>query len=179
MDRAQLGVAVRAKIFDNPTGEISGVDVVDSILLAYDTAIANCTGGVVVPPPVVYDAHILGSSLGGEITLSPFHKFDGITEETRNAGVDFMDGATYLVHPMYQEGMSAIHMLDGAHMFLAKDFADQSHQTPHPEVLINFGTIGVSGNSFIGSQMKTVIAAGQNLEIHYDKTAHELYVEIV
>ncbi len=123
--------------------------------------------------PIIYDAYMLGSSVNADVTLSPFHKFDGVTEEDRNAGIDFMDGQDYVIHPMYQNGLTDAHMLDAVGMFLAKDF-----HNAHPEALI-VKSGGSAGNPFNGAMMKAAIHAGEDLIVNYDKVDHKLYVEVM
>ncbi len=49
MTRIDLEAAVRTTIYDNITGEISGIEVADGILMAYDTSIANAGSGAIAP----------------------------------------------------------------------------------------------------------------------------------
>ncbi len=121
---------------------------------------------------LVYDAHILGSTLAGDITLSPFVKHGGMDEETRNRGVNFADGGIYLVYPMYQAGMSAAHIGDTSPMFLADDYANAS-----PVGLFN-GSGTSMGSAFTGKQMNAAIAAGSILQIQYDSSSSKLLIEI-
>ncbi len=232
MTRIELETAIRAAIYDNTTGEVSGKEVADSIMMSYDAStvngatstgvtsvvsltdiqiktqyennkdtecftpteqtklgsipdmpttdgdyVLNNTGGVFTwglnsGGALVYDAHILGSTLAGNITLSPFVKHGGMDEETRNRGVDFADGGIYLVYPMYQAGMSAAHISDTSPMFLADDYANAL-----PVGLFN-GAGTSMGSAFTGKQMNAAIAAGNILQIQYDSSSSKLLIEV-
>ncbi len=112
---------------------------------------------------LIYDAYLLGSSVNADVAMSIYHKFDGQTEETRNAAIDLTDGQEYLVQPMYQSGLTDAHILDGVNMFASKSFADQAQATPTPNQLY-----GDSGNPILGQALKAWVNAGATIAIKYD-----------
>ena len=148
---------------DNTAGDISEKDLRDSFALVMSA----------INAPIIYDAYLLGSSVNADVTMSIYHKFDGLTEETRNDGIDLTDGQEYLIQPMYQSGLTDAHILDNVNMFTAKSFADQSHQTPHPDQLY-----GDSGNPILGSTVKAWVNAGDTIAIKYDTVFGALKVTI-
>ena len=127
---------------------------------------------------LVYDAYFLGSTVNEAIiAISPFVKFDGLTEEDRNAGIDFKDGSTYLVYPMYQNGASSIHVIDGKTVGLADAFSPGG--TIPAKTRISLGIQPNLGNPFNGAMLKDAIANKQTLELHYDTQLNEFLVEVM
>ncbi len=123
---------------------------------------------------LVYDAYLLGSSVNDDVSFSIYHKFDGVTEEPRNDGIDLTDGQEYLVQVMYQNGLTDAHILDSVNIFTSKSFADQSHHTPHPDQIY-----GDSGNPILGQAVKAWVNAGATIMIKYDSVFGALKATLV
>ena len=144
---------INVLLADNTNGDISEKDLRDAFALVMGE----------INTQVVYDAYVLGSSVNADVTMSIYHKFDGVTEETRNAGIDLTDGQEYLIQPMYQNGLTDAHILDNVNMFTAKSFANQEQGTPTPDQLY-----GDSGNAILGQAVKAWVNAGATIAIKYD-----------
>ena len=119
------------------------------------------------------DAYVLGSTLTGDITMSIYHKFDGLAEETRNSGVDLIGYDEHIVHPMYQSGMTSAHIGDTSLIFMALRFGFNA------AVALVHGT-GVSvGNQMTGAELNAIIAAGQDIKTYVEIGTSSLLFEIV
>ena len=131
--------------------------------------VLKVTGGVAswgfrsASAPKVYDAYLLGSSVNADVTLSIYHKFDGTTEETRNAGVDLTDGQEYFIQVMYQAGLTDAHILDSVNIFSAESFANQEGATKTPKQLY-----GDAGNPILGQAVKAWVNSGATIMIKHD-----------
>ncbi len=108
-----------------------------------------------------YIAYVLGSTLGGDIAISPFVKFDGVTEDTENNNLDLMDEHEYILRPQYQVGMGDQHVSTTSPMFIADSFAN-AHSKP---------IVGDTGNPVLGVTMHEWIANSTHVTVVYDKSS--------
>ncbi len=125
MTRIDLEAAVRAAIYDNITGEISGIEVADGIMMAYDTSIANggSGGSGATNPAVVLTGAEIKVKYEGEPDTNPFT--DALrTKLSSLEGSHFkgthIDIATLeLVHPTPEAGSYAYALVhNNEHMII-------------------------------------------------------------
>ncbi len=121
---------------------------------------------------VVYDAYVIGGSLGTNGTVSPFIQADGVTEEASTQGIDFLDGVERNIIFHYQNGVTDAHIDIVAPFNLAVDFNNNYAVGTNIEPMFN-----VADSPFKGEWIIDVVTSGVEVKVKYDTVKGKLYAE--
>ncbi len=121
---------------------------------------------------VVYDAYVIGGSLGSNITISPFMQSDGVTEEASMQGIDFLDGVERSLIIKYQAGVTDAHIDVNAPFNLAVDFSSNYVVGTNIEPMFN-----LADSPFKGEWVIQVVASGVEVRVKYDSVKGKLYTD--
>ena len=115
---------------------------------------------------IIYTAHVLGASLGGNASISIYHQIDGVSEETANAGIDLLDGNEYKAIVVYQNGLQDGHIGSNVPFYSRISFA-----SAQAEQMYN-----IADSVINGEKIKEWNASGQTITLKYDLVKTRLYV---